>query len=123
VGAAGNSERNWLLQHCDLLCLPSTNRNEAFGLVLLEAMALGKPALVTRVPGSGMSWVVDNGKTGWHVDPGDPEMLAERLAWLRDHRGELETRGANARLRFEERFSIAAIAGQTVRLYQDVLSR
>lgn len=123
LGGATDLERNWLLQHCDLLCLPSTNRNEAFGLVLLEAMALAKPALVTRVPGSGMSWVVENGKTGWHVNPGDPGMLADRLAWIRDHPDALQACAANARARFEERFDIAAVARRSVRLYEDVLSR
>jgi rhamnosyl/mannosyltransferase len=120
-GRVDDPTRNRLLRQCDLLCLPSINRGEAFGLVLLEAMALGKPALVTRVPGSGMPWVVDAGHTGWHVEPEDPVGLARQLAEIRDHRDTLAPMGRQAQRQFEERFSIAAVAARTVSLYRRVI--
>ena len=120
-GRVDDPTRNRLLRQCDLLCLPSINRNEAFGLVLLEAMALGKPALVTRVPGSGMSWVVDAGHTGWHVEPEDPVGLARQLAEIRDRRERLGPMGRQAQRQFQERFSIAAVAARTASLYRRVV--
>ena len=103
-GRVDDPTRNRLLRQCDLLCLPSINRGEAFGLVLLEAMALGKPALVTRVPGSGMSWVVDAGHTGWHVEPEDPVGLARQLAEIRDQRDMLGPMGRQAQRQFRRAF-------------------
>ena len=120
-GRVDDPTRNRLLRQCDLLCLPSINRGEAFGLVLLEAMALGKPALVTRVPGSGMSWVVDAGHTGWHVEPEDPVGLARQLAEIRDQRDTLGPMGRQAQQQFRERFSIAAVAARTASLYRRVV--
>ncbi|WP_435103474.1 glycosyltransferase [Arhodomonas sp. AD133] len=118
AGRVTDAERNALMASCDVLCLPSLNRAEAFGVVLLEAMALGRPAIVSRVPGSGMSWVVRDGETGWHVPPGDSAALAERLALLRDQPELLAPAGRAARARFDAEFRIDRIAAQVSALYR-----
>jgi len=46
----------------DVFCLPSTERTEAFGLVLFESLIYKKPFIVSDVEGSGMSWILE--KTG-----------------------------------------------------------
>lgn len=53
-----------LLKRCDVFCLPSVLRTEAFGLVLVEALYFGKPLVTTDVKGSGMSYVNKYGATG-----------------------------------------------------------
>jgi glycosyltransferase involved in cell wall biosynthesis len=60
---------------CDVFVLPSVTRQEAFGLVLAEAMACGKPVISTNF--SGMPYVVGDG--GVLVAPKDPEALAGAL--------------------------------------------
>jgi len=60
---------------CDVFVLPSVTRQEAFGLVLAEAMACGKPVISTNF--SGMPYVVGDG--GLLVAPKDPEALSGAL--------------------------------------------
>lgn len=60
---------------CDVFCLPSLLRTEAFGVVLLEALRAGKWCVVSDVPGSGMGTVIQHGVNGWLVPPGDVAAL------------------------------------------------
>lgn len=68
-----------LLTSCDCLCLPSVERAEAFGLVLLEAMRYAKPVVASDVPGSGIGWVVKHEETGFLIPSGDSIQLARAL--------------------------------------------
>jgi glycosyltransferase involved in cell wall biosynthesis len=61
----------------DVVVLPSVDRTEAFGLVLLEAMACGRPVVASRLPG--VRTLVDEGRTGYLVQPGDAVELAEKI--------------------------------------------
>jgi glycosyltransferase involved in cell wall biosynthesis len=83
----------------DLFVLAS--RWEGLPLVLLESLALGLPAVATRV--DGVPLVVRDGETGWLVAPGDASALAERMIDAVSDPGELTRRGeAGARLIREE---------------------
>lgn len=62
----------------DILVNPSFS--ESFGMSLAEAMACGKPVVASRV--GGMKYIVEEGKTGYLVDQGDPEALADALLEL-----------------------------------------
>lgn len=66
-----------LFERAALYCLPSIHRAEAFGVVLLEAMAYGLPIVATDIPGSGVPWVNQHGTSGLNVPVRDPEALAE----------------------------------------------
>ena len=59
-------------QKCDVFVLPSIYKTEAFGIVLLEAMACGKPCVGTNI--SGTEYVLDD--SGIAVDPEDEEQLS-----------------------------------------------
>jgi glycosyltransferase involved in cell wall biosynthesis len=65
-------------------CLPSLDRAEAFGMVLLEAMRARLPIVASRIPGSGVNHVLDDGSAGLLVAPGDAMALSGALARLRD---------------------------------------
>jgi glycosyltransferase involved in cell wall biosynthesis len=68
-----------LYRAADVLVLPSTSGDEAFGVVLIEAMACGSPVIASRLPG--VRSVVDE-ETGVLVPPGDVNALAAELKAL-----------------------------------------
>lgn len=74
-GNTPHSEVADLLWEHDLLCVPS--RAEALGVVFLEALAAGTPAVGTSI--GGIPEVLDNGRAGWMAPPQNPEGLRMTL--------------------------------------------
>jgi rhamnosyl/mannosyltransferase len=102
---------------CDVLCLPSLSRSEAFGMVLLEAMARGKACVASFVDGGGPGYVVQDGETGLLVPPGDVSALAATLRRLAGD-GRLRARlGAAGRERFAAQFRIERVAAALAEAY------
>lgn len=64
---------------CDVFCLPSIEKSEAFGVVLLEAMSHGRPIVATKIFGSGVPWVNRDGVSGINVPVRDATALASAL--------------------------------------------
>lgn len=82
LGNVDEPLKHALLASCDLFCLPSRERTEAFGIVLLEAMQHARPCLVTDLPGSGMPWVVAHARCGQHVPIEDVDAWRSAIARL-----------------------------------------
>lgn len=72
--------------------------------VVLEAMALGRPVVASRL--SGLPEAVEDGRTGLLVKPGSARALAGGLERLHENRAELGRMGKEARESVEERFSL-----------------
>lgn len=77
AGRLSDAALHSLFKRATIYCLPSTYRAEAFGVVLLEAMAYGLPIVATDIPGSGVPWVNQHGISGLNVPVGDSKALAE----------------------------------------------
>ncbi|HEV2390680.1 MAG TPA: glycosyltransferase family 4 protein [Nitrososphaerales archaeon] len=92
----------------DLVALPSKNRSEGFGLVLLEAMATAKPVIGSNV--GGISGVIRQGETGLLVNPNEPESLAGAMLKLANDRDLRDYIGKNGRLFAEEHDWSATVA-------------
>lgn len=103
----------------DIFCAPSTG-GESFGMVLLEAMAAGKPIITTNIPG--YNEVVTNNVEGLLVPPKDPDRLADALIRLL-HDGELRARlGAGGR-RTAEQYAWPRVAEQVLEYYRETIHR
>jgi glycosyltransferase involved in cell wall biosynthesis len=72
---------------------------ETFGLVVLEAMAAGRPVVASRI--GGLADLVLDGTTGLLVPPGDPAALRDAIQRLLDDRPLAERMGAQGRKRAE----------------------
>lgn len=77
AGRLSDAALDALFKRATLYCLPSTYRAEAFGVVLLEAMAYGLPIVASDIPGSGVPWVNQHGLSGLNVSVGDAKALAD----------------------------------------------
>ena len=101
----------------DLYVHPSLK--EAFGLAVVEAMAMGKAVVATTT--GGLPEVVAQGETGVLVPPGDVEALAATVVSLLKDRARREQMGRNGRARAQERFSLDASVMQMEQFYGEVL--
>lgn len=109
-----------LYNSADIFCLPANARAEAFGLVLLEAMAAGLPCVTTEL-GSGTSYVVQHGATGLVVPPRAPEQLAAALNRLVGDPTLRHKMGESGRERVREQFTLFRMADKVFDVYKSVL--
>jgi len=92
---------------------------ESFGVVLLEAQAVGLPIIATSV-GSVDQAIVD-GKSGFLVPPGDVDALVERLEYLTDHPKIWPEMGRVGRKFVEEHYNIDKLNDRLVEIYRKLL--
>ncbi len=104
---------------CDVLALPSVTRQEAFGLVLVEAMACGRPVVSTNF--SGMPYVVGDG--GMLVAPGDPEALAGALNRILSDPAFGSGLGLKGVSRVRELFTRDAVCEKLLSVYKSLVVR
>ncbi len=119
-GSLQNPELQALLATCDLFCLPSVERTEAFGIVLLEAMQYGKALVVSDIPGSGAGWVVRKGSCGFLTPPGDAAALADRFEWLVSQPALCERMGMKGKESLDQVFHIRSVARRIKDLYREL---
>ena len=105
------------LEAMDLFCLPSLQ--QGIGTIMLEAMALGRPVIATRV--GGVYRVVREGDTGLLVPPSDSAKLAERIMELLDDPERARRVGEAARREVEQEFSVDQMVRRTAGIYRSVL--
>ena len=102
----------------DVFCAPAIGR-ESFGIILLEAMAVGKPIVASNI--EGYAGVVSHNVEGLLVPPGDKEMLARALISLLTDQSLRQEMGAKGRVKALE-YSWEHIAQKVFNYYVRVLS-
>jgi phosphatidylinositol alpha-mannosyltransferase len=118
LGSLPLSELVRRYQRADIFVAPSTGM-ESFGIVLLEAMAAGRPIVCSDIEGY-RSTVADGG--AWLTPPGDVGMLENRLADL-IARPSLWPVMGDANRRRAQQFSWQAIARDTRAIYLEAVAR
>ena len=106
---------------CDIFCLPSIHKSEAFGLVQLEAMYFGKPIISTDIKESGVKWVNQNNLTGILVPPKNSQALAEAINKLIKNPKLKKRFGDNGKRRLEEKFRIERVVNEILKLYNEII--
>ncbi len=108
-----------ILTGVDIAALASYE--EGFSNVVLEAMALAKPVVATRV--GGVPEAVEDGKTGLLVSPDDADGLAGAIVRLLENRGEAEAMGRAGMERARRVFTIEKMISSYEKLYDKLLER
>lgn len=116
-GRVSDKEKRRLLAGCLGLILPSHQRSEAFGMVLIEAAMLGKPMISCEI-GTGTSFVNIDGETGIVVEPNNPAALADAMNRLFDDGALASQYGSVARERYKKIFSADALGRAHAALYR-----
>lgn len=103
---------------CDVFCLPSTARSEAYGVAMVEAMLMARPIVATDIDGSGVPWVNQHGVTGLNAPVGDATALAQSIAQLLEDEPLRQRLGLAARARYLREFSADLMTQRTLKLYR-----
>ncbi|MCM1312349.1 MAG: glycosyltransferase [Bacteroides sp.] len=106
---------------CDLFCLSSVQKTEAFGIVQIEAMSFGKPVVATTIPHSGVSWVNKHGVSGLNVRPKDARAIAEAIMTITNDETIYRTYSRNAKERYKRMFTKDAMVGKCRKIYENLL--
>lgn len=120
VGFVGAKNQNVLPNYyaaADVIVMPS--HYESFGLVALEAMAMGRPVIASEV--GGLAHLVVDGATGFHIPPKDPEALTRRICDLLFNPRLREMLGKQARSE-AAKYDWSVISQEITSLYEEKLN-
>ena len=120
LGEVDDARLPAIYRQAHVFVLPSVNRAEAFGTVLLEAMASGLPCVTSEL-GTGTSWVVQDGQTGLVVAPQNVAALSSAISVLLEEPARAAAMGRAARRRVEAEFTESTMIDRTMALYAGLL--
>ncbi len=106
---------------CDIYCLSSIVKSEAFGIVQIEAMSFSKPVIATKIKGSGVDWVNKHKESGINVNPKNGEELANAIKKIISNHNLYKKYSQGAKNRFEENFNREIMVESIYKLYSELL--
>ena len=105
---------------CDIYCLSSIMKTEAFAIVQLEAMSCGKPVIATDIPASGVPWVNRDGVSGLNVEIENGKALAEAIKKVLGDKELYAKLSAGAKERFNSMFRKEAMIDRCLDIYRQL---
>lgn len=106
---------------CDVYCLSSIMKTEAFAIVQIEAMSCGKPVVSCNIEGSGVPWVNKDDYSGLVVEPENGRALADAIRRIVEDKSLYYTYSAGARSRYIELFKKQRMIDRCLELYSQLL--
>ena len=104
------------------IVLSTSIEPEAFGRVSAEASSMTKPVIASNHGGS--REIIENNITGWLVEPGNPELLADKIIHVLDlPQNKKDLVGKNARKRVVEKFSLQQMLSKTLSVYEELIEK
>ena len=106
-----------LISACDLIAHTST-APEPFGRVIIEGMLCGRPVIAAAAGAA--PELIEPGKTGWLVSPGDADQLAQQIRRCQAQPQAMAHIAQNAQINASQRFDLTAINEQVFQLLCEV---
>ena len=94
---------------------------ETAPMAIAQALAAGKPVVATRV--GGIPWMIEDGVTGYLIDVGDTQGMADRMIELLRDESKRGRMGQAGRKIARQRFAADKVAEQTVQAYRDLIDK
>lgn len=110
-----------LYKRCDVFCLPSINRAEAFGVVLIEAQSFGCAIVTTNIKGSGILSIIKHNYNGLIVEPQNSVELANAFMEIINNKNLSLTLRSNSIKEFNEKFKLQDMTKKVADLYDNIL--
>ena len=120
LGFVPDAELPAYYQACDVFCLSSVQKTEAFGIVQIEAMSCGKPVVATNIPQSGVPWVNKDGVSGLNVAPCNARALAGAIRRITEDRQAYAAYSEGALKRYEGCFTLEKMITDCLKIYQSI---
>lgn len=118
IGPVKHEQVKLWMSLCDIFTLPSYR--EGMPVAMLEAMACGKPIIVTNI--DGVREIIKNRENGLLIQPGDVDSLVESIDFLLDNPDEARGLGEKARETILSNYTWAKNAEKTMEVYKEVCS-
>ena len=119
MGFRSGQELKDLMANAAFIVVPS-ECYENCSMVVLEAMAMGKPVIGSRI--GGIPEQIEDDKTGFLFEMGNAEELAEKMALLRHDDGLKKQMGHAARIKLKQKYSLEEHNRQLLEIYSDLLA-
>ena len=123
LGYISEEEKYAYFEMATIFSLPSISKAEAFGVVLIEAMAYGKPIVLSSIEGSGMNWVNQDGVTGFQVEPMNAKAIAEAIKKITLNEELYRVFSQNSLNRFKTIFTRDNMINLLEDLYRSILEK
>lgn len=120
IGRIPDEEIREYMKAASIFAFPSITKNEAFGVVLAEAMYCGAVPVTFTIEGSGVNWVNLNGVTGLEVKNKDVKAYGEAIDFLLRNSTQRYIYAENAKQRVSELFTISSVRKQLLDLYNSL---
>lgn len=120
VGFQSGREKQESLAN-SLFTIVASHCYENFPLVVLEAFSSGKPVIASSI--GALPYIVEHEKTGLLFEPQNSDDLADKVRWLYDRQGKIDSMGRQARATVEQKYDIGLRYTALTGIFEKVIER